>query len=69
MLYLIFVRLAGWMALLARSAASKDAERRRALRADSPGRGHRPDADRRAAASARGHKVLGGLIHEYERAA
>jgi putative transposase len=26
MLYLIFVRLPGWMALLARSAASKDAE-------------------------------------------
>jgi putative transposase len=26
MLYLIFVRLAGWMALLARPAASKDAE-------------------------------------------
>jgi len=26
MLYLIFVRLASWMALLARSAASKDAE-------------------------------------------
>ena len=26
MLYLIFVRLAGWIALLARSAASKDAE-------------------------------------------
>ena len=25
-LYLIFVRLAGWIALLARSAASKDAE-------------------------------------------
>jgi putative transposase len=25
-LYLIFVRLAGWMALLTRSAASKDAE-------------------------------------------
>ena len=26
MLYLIFVRLTGWMALLARAAASKDAE-------------------------------------------
>ncbi len=26
MLYLIFIRLAGWMALPARSAASKDAE-------------------------------------------
>jgi putative transposase len=26
MLYIIFVRLIGWMALLARSAASKDAE-------------------------------------------
>ena len=26
MLYLMFVRLAGWTALLARSAASKDAE-------------------------------------------
>jgi hypothetical protein len=29
MLYLIFVRLTGWLALLARSAASKDAEMRR----------------------------------------
>jgi putative transposase len=28
MLYLIFVRLTGWLALLARSAASKDAELR-----------------------------------------
>ena len=26
MLYLVFVRLIGWLALLARSAASKDAE-------------------------------------------
>ena len=43
MLYLKFVRPTGWMALLARSAASKDAELLRhevaVLRRQNPGRG------------------------------
>jgi hypothetical protein len=56
MLYLVFVRVTGWMALLARSAAPKDAE----LAGAAPGGGSaaaaepeteaglgRPDGDRR----------------------
>jgi hypothetical protein len=52
----MFVRLAGWMVLLARSPAAKYAE----LLA--------PVTDP-ATARMRHHNVLGGLIHEYERAA
>jgi hypothetical protein len=59
LLYLIFVRVCGWLVLLARSSASKDAELLP----------HRPQVDLPAPAGIQRHPVLGGLINEYERAA
>jgi hypothetical protein len=74
MLYLVFVRLAVWMALLARSASSKDAE----LPPAAPGLNLRPPSAAGSAPAAvtdlatakiRRRRVLGGLISESERAA